>query len=106
VFPRSLVVFRPFEKCTFTESIILPIGIAHELGEQHGPKLFAVLALKYITLKLYFSLLRFVFGPSFWYRPTVFVVSKVVPPNFSSLSDCQRTSPPFSGCSHGEGFVS
>src|SRR5262249_50872085 len=85
---------RPLQECPFIELIAFCVGIADELSEEHCAELLSILALKHVALQLDFSLLRFVFGSGFGNRPSVLVVSEVVPPDFASFPNCQRASPP------------
>jgi hypothetical protein len=46
------------------------------------------------------GLFHFILSTRLGNWPSILVVPKVVPPFVASFPDCQRTSPPFGGCSH------
>src|ERR1044072_3003812 len=98
--PRSFVVPGTIQKRALTKLIVCRIRIADKLCKKHRSELLAILALKHVTSDFDLGLFRFVLGTRFRNWPTLLVVSKVVSPFVASFFNCQRTSPPFGGCSH------
>jgi hypothetical protein len=96
----------PILKRFLTKLLVCRIGIANKLCKEHRSELLTILALEHVILDFDLGLFRFVLSTRFGNRPSVPVVPKVVPPFVASFPNCQRTSPPFSGCSHrGDGNI-
>jgi hypothetical protein len=97
--PRALVVFGPIEERALAELIVCRIGIPDKLCKRHRSVLLAHIS-RQTRRALALGLFRFVLGTRFGNTTPILMIPKIVPPCLASFSNCQKTSPPFCGCSH------